>query len=595
MTQTQIIAATDELKESLECAIGAIHFKPKEHLEINVFQIHHSQRRIFHKEFTTANINQTYFITSFSEHNARPVIYQQRGAPRDGRSSLAGESGVQKRVDMGAFPDFDRYDGLGLAELVHKREVRSSELVEEAISRIEMRNPPINAIVSETFNSARAAAAAPSAGPFAGVPFLLKDMMASLAGVPMSCGNRVLAKIGMDHDDEIVCRYKGAGLIILGKTNMPEFGLAPVTESEALGPARNPWDLRRTPGGSSGGSAAAIAARIMPMAHGTDGGGSLRIPASCCGLFGLKPTRGRTPQGPSQGGSWRGFTVGHAITRSVRDSAALLDATMGSDVGAPYDIPRPIRPFLSEVGVAPGKLRIAFTTAPFLALSIHDDCIEGLNSTVKLLSSLGHEMVEATLPFDKERWLRAFMTIVAGETESDIRSASELVGHPLGFKDLEPSTYLAGLLGGAWSAADYASAAKYLQTWSRLVGDFFTRYDLLLTPTLAEPPTLIGALKPSSAELVIMNAIGRLNAGWFLKVTGLAKTLAKKLLEFMPYTPLFNVTGQPAMSVPLYWNRAGLPVGMQFAGRFGDEATLFRLAAQLEQAQPWFNRAPVGY
>jgi amidase len=303
----------------------------------------------------------------------------------------------------------------------------------------------------------------------------------------------------------------------------------------------------------------------------------------------------RTPQGPSQGGSWRGFTVGHAITRSVRDSAALLDATTGSDVGAPYDIPRPIRPFLSEVGAAPGSLRIAFTTAPFLAMSIHDDCIEGLNSTVKLLSSLGHDMVEATLSFEKEPWLRAFMTIVAGETESDIRSASEMVGHPLGFKDLEPSTYLAGLLGGGWSAGDYASAAKYLQTWSRSVGQFFTRYDLLLTPTLAEPPTLIGSLKPSGAELAIMNVIGRLKAGWLLKASGLAKTLAKKLLDFMPYTPLFNVTGQPAMSVPLYWNRAGLPVGMQFAGRFGDEATLFRLAAQLEQAQPWFNRTPVGY
>ena len=496
---------------------------------------------------------------------------------------------------MGAFADFDRYDGLGLAQLVRTGEVKSSELVEEVISRIETRNPQINAIVFKTFASARAAAAAPSAGPFTGVPFLLKDMSASLAGAPMSCGNRVLAKIGMDHDDEIVRRYKGAGLVILGKTNVPEFGLAPVTESEALGPARNPWDLTRTPGGSSGGSAAAVAARIVPMAHGADGAGSLRIPASCCGLFGLKPTRGRTPQGPIQGESWHGFSVGHAITRSVRDSAALLDATMGSDVGAPYDISGPAKPFLSEVGTAPGKLRIAFTMAPFLAKSIHDDCIQGLKSTLKLLSALGHEIVEATLPFDKEQWLLAFMTILAGETQSDIRSASALAGRPLGFKDFEPSTYIAGLLGSAWSAADYASAAKYLQTWSRRVGDVFTRYDVLLTPTLAEPPPLIGALKPSSAELTIMNVIGPLKAGWFLKVTGLAKMLSEKSLEFIPYTPLFNVTGQPAMSVPLHWNDAGLPVGMQFAARFGDEATLFRLAAQLEQAQPWFERVPAGY
>lgn len=495
---------------------------------------------------------------------------------------------------MGAFADFDRYDGMGLAELVRKGEVKSSELVEEAISRIEARNPQINAIIFKTYESARAAAAAPSAGPFAGVPFLLKDMLASLAGAPMSSGNRALANIMRDHDDEIVRRYKRAGLVILGKTNLPEFGLAAVTESEAFGPARNPWDLTRTPGGSSGGSAAAVAARILPMAHGTDGGGSLRIPASCCGLFALKPTRGRTPLGPSQGDSWRGFTVGHAITRSVRDSAALLDATMGGDVGAPYEVRAPARSFLSEVGAPPGKLRIAFTTAPFLARSIHDDCVQGVNSALKLLSALGHEIIEATLPFDKEQWLLAFMTIVAGETQSDIRRASELAGRPLGFKDFEPATYIAGLLGDAWSAGDYASAVKYLQAWSRRVGDAFTRCDVLLTPTLAEPPPLIGAMKPTNAELAFMNVIGPLKAGWFLKVTGFAKMLAEKSIEFIPYTPLFNVTGQPAMSVPLYWNDAGLPIGMQFAARFGDEATLFRLAAQLELAQPWFERAPTG-
>ena len=264
------------------------------------------------------------------------------------------------------------------------------------------------------------------------------------------------------------------------------------------------------------------------------------------------------PQGPIQGESWHGFSVGHAITRSVRDSAALLDATTGSDVGAPYDISGPTKPFLSELGTAPGKLRIAFTMAPFRAKSIHDACVQGLKSTLKLLSALGHEIVEATLPFDKEQWLLAFMTILAGETQSDIRSASALAGRPLGFKDFEASTYSAGLLGSAWSAADYASAAKYLQTWSRRVGDVFTRYDVLLTPTLAEPPPLIGALKPSSAELTIMNVIGPLKAGWFLKVTGLAKMLSEKSLEFIPYTPLFNVTGQPAMSVPLHWNGAGL-------------------------------------
>lgn len=493
---------------------------------------------------------------------------------------------------MAAFSDFDRYDGLGLAELVRKGDVAASELAEEAISRIEARNPPINAVTFKMFDSARAAAALPLTGPFAGVPFLLKDMGSSLAGVPMSAGNRALAKVLRDHDDEIVRRYKNAGLVILGRTNVPEFGLAPVTEPEAFGPSRNPWDLTRTPGGSSGGSAAAVAARMTPMAHGSDGGGSLRIPASCCGLFAMKPTRGRTPQGPIEGESWRGFAIGHAITRSVRDSAALLDATGGGDIGAPYDIPKPQRPFLSEVGASPGRLRIAFTTAPFLGKSVHEDCVRGLRSTVRLLSELGHDMVEATPPFDKEPWLLAFMTIVAGETRSDIRSASALVRRPLGFKDFELFTFLAGLLGDAWSAADYASAAKHLQRWSRQMGEFFTRYDVLLTPTLSEPPLPIGALKPTPAEFAFLSAIGLLKAGWFLILTGLAKTISERSLEFIPYTPLFNVTGQPAMSVPLHWNDAGLPIGMQFAGRFGDEATLFRLAAQLENARPWFDKAP---
>jgi len=495
---------------------------------------------------------------------------------------------------MAGISDFGQYDGLGLAELVRKGDASASELVEEAISRIEARNPKINAVILETFDSARVTAAQPLTGAFAGTPFLLKDMMASQAGLPMSGGNRALAKVCRDHDDEIVRRFQAAGLIILGRTNVPEFGLAPVTESEAFGPARNPWDLTRTPGGSSGGSAAAVAARMLPMAHGADGGGSLRIPASCCGLFAMKPTRGRTPQGPIQGESWRGFTVAHALTRSVRDSAALLDATMGADIGAPYEIQRPERPFLSEVGVSPGKLRIAFTTAPFLGKAVHADCVQALHATVRLLSDLGHDVIEATPPFDKEPWLLAFMTIVAGETQSEIRSAGELVGRPLGFEDFELFTFLAGLLGDAWSAGDYAAAANYLQRWSRQMGEFFTRYDVLLTPTLAEPPLPIGALKPTPAEFALMTAIGRLKAGWFLTLTGLAKTLSERSLAFIPYTPLFNVTGQPAMSVPLHWNAAGLPIGMQFAGRFGDEATLFRLAAELESAQPWFDKAPAG-
>jgi amidase len=496
---------------------------------------------------------------------------------------------------MGGIAEFERYDGLGLAELVRKREVSAFDLVEACIARIEARNPKINAVICKLYDAARRAAAEPGDGPFAGVPFLLKDLMAPLAGVPMSKGNRRLGAVPSDHDGEIVRRYQKAGLIIMGKTNTPEFGLAPVTEPEAFGPARNPWDLSRTPGGSSGGSAAAVAARIVPMAHATDGGGSIRIPASCCGLVGLKPTRGRTPLGPIAGENWRGFSAAHAVTRSVRDSAALLDASAGSDSGAPYEIPAPARPYLSEAGAQPGRLRIGYTAAPFLAKTIHDDCLEGLKAATVLLKDLGHEVVEATPPFDAEPWLMAFMTILAGETSSDIAQASVLAGRRLGFADFEAATYVIGLLGRSWSAGDYAAAANYLQSWSRRVGDFFENYDVLLTPTLAAPPTLIGALKPTPAEQALLKVIGPLRAGWFMKMSGLAKVFATKSLEFIPYTPLFNVTGQPAISLPLHWNAAGLPIGMQFAARMGDEATLVRLAAQLEQASPWFDRTPPGF
>jgi amidase len=496
---------------------------------------------------------------------------------------------------MGGIGQFENYDGLGLAALMRSGQVSAAELVEETIARIEAVNPKINAVICKLYESARAAALKPPEGPFAGVPFLLKDLMAALAGAPMSSGNRALAGVISPGDEEIVRRYRKAGLIFVGKTNTPEFGLAAVTEPEAFGPARNPWDVTRTPGGSSGGSAAAVAARIAPMAHGNDGGGSIRIPASCCGLFGLKPSRGRTPLGPRRGEAWRGYTIGHAITRSVRDSAALLDATAGVDVGAPYEIAPPARPYLAEVGAPPGRLRIAFTTAPLLARAVHPDCLDAVTAAVALLGELGHQVVEATPPFEAEPWLMALIKIIAGETACDIAAASEAAGRKLGRADFETATYVIGLLGATWSAADYASAAHYLQGWARRVGAFFEDYDLLLTPTLATPPLPIGALRPTGAEQAILKTIGTLRAGWFMKLSGLAGVLAQKSFEPIPYTPLFNVAGQPAMSVPLHWNAQGLPIGVQFAARLGDEATLFRLAAQLEQARPWFDKAPAGF
>lgn len=497
---------------------------------------------------------------------------------------------------MTFFPEFHKYDGLGLAELVRTKQILPAELVEEAISRIEAHNPKINAVIYKMYDQARVAAKGnlPDS-PFKGVPFLQKDMHATVEGVPTSCGTRLLKDIPQPHDSEIVRRYRAAGIIILGKTNVPEFSLLPYTEPEVFGPTNNPWDLTRTAGGSSGGSAAAVAARLVPLAGGADGGGSIRIPASCCGVFGLKPTRGRTPTGPDVGDIWRGFAQEHVLTRSVRDSAAMLDAIAGPETDAPYWAPPQQRPYFQEVTREPGRLRIAFTSHPFLGHEVHEDCRKGLEATVHLLEQLGHEVVEAAPQIDREAFAIAFLTMVAAETRGGIDWAAGQAGRKTSFADFEAGTSALALLGQAMSAGDYAKALNYLMASARGVNRFFEGYDVLLTPTLAQPPVLTGSLQPSGAERFLIRLVGRLNAAWLLSALGTIKPVANKTFSFMPYTPVFNVTGQPAMSVPLCWNEAGLPIGMHFVGRFGDEATLFRLAGQLERAQPWIDRVPAGF
>ena len=497
---------------------------------------------------------------------------------------------------MTRLPEYHKYDGLGLAELVRTKKVSPTELVEEAISRIEAHNATINAVIYKMYEQARKVAQGKVPdGPFKGVPFLLKDMHATVEGVPTSCGTRILKDVPQPHDSEIVRRYRAAGVILLGKTNVPEFSLLPYTESETFGPTNNPWDLTRTPGGSSGGSAAAVAARLVPLAGGADGGGSIRIPASCCGVFGLKPTRSRTPTGPDIGDIWRGFAQEHVLTRSVRDSAAMLDAIAGPDIGAPYWAPSPTRPYVQEVTTEPGRLRIAFTAHPFLGHDVHEDCRKGLTATVRLLKELGHELVEAAPEIDREEFAIAFLTILAGETRDEIDWAAGLAKRKTSFADFEAGTSALALLGQAFSAGDYAKALNYLLASARGVGRFFEGYDVLLTPTLSQPPLPTGSLQPSGAERFMVRLVGRLHAAWLLNALGVIKPLANKTFDFIPYTPVFNVTGQPAMSVPLYWNEAGLPIGMHFVGRFGDEATLFRLAGQLERAQPWSDRTPANF
>ena len=494
---------------------------------------------------------------------------------------------------MSGFSDYDKYDGLGLAELVCKKEVKPSELVEEAISRIEKLNPQLNAVIYKMYELARQTGDGDIPdGPFKGVPFLMKDIINAYAGVPLTNGSRFFKDFVPDHDSELVKRFKVAGIIVVGKTNTSEFGLVPITEPELFGPTNNPWDLTRTPGGSSGGSAAAVATRMVPLAHGADGGGSIRIPASCCGVFGLKPTRGRNPIGPDFGELWRGLACAHVLTRSVRDSAAMLDATAGPDIGAPYYAVPPARPFLSEVGTEPVKLRIAFTSKPFLGGIVDKDCVKGLEATARLCQDLGHEVIEAAPQIDGKAFAKAFLTIVCVEARAAIEEAEVLLNRKASFKDFEPSTWVLGLLGRQCRAPEFSRSLNLVQLTARQIGEFFRKYDVMLTPTLPMPPVVTGALQPKGSQLVAMKLLGRLNAGKLISMFSGIDVLAQHVFEFMPYTPLFNVTGQPAMSVPLYWNDEGLPIGMQFVGRYGDEATLFRLASQLEKARPWSERIP---
>ncbi|HEV8149140.1 MAG TPA: amidase [Gemmatimonadales bacterium] len=489
--------------------------------------------------------------------------------------------------------EYLRQDACGLAELVRTRAVSPRELVETAISRIERLNPLVNAVIHRMDESAQRAALGPlPEGPFRGVPLLLKDLLASIAGEPFECGSGLLRGFRAPHDSELVRRYRRAGFVILGKTNTPEFGLTPVTEPAACGPTHNPWDLSRTSGGSSGGSAAAVASGMVPVAGGGDGGGSIRIPASCCGLFGLKPTRGRTPMGPDVGELWHGAVVEHVLTRSVRDSAVILDATAGPDAGAPYFAAPPERPYREELQREPGRLRIAFTARPWLGGVVHPDCSAALLDAARLLETLGHEVEEASPVIDGPAFAEAFLTMICGELGEDLAEAERAVGRKATPKDLEHATWALGLLGRTLPAVRVTHAVRLLQRSARQIAPFFARFDVLVTPTLSAPPVKTGALQPTPRERFLLELLGGLRSGRLLRWAKILEQTAAKVFDFIPWTPVSNITGQPAMSVPLCWNAEGLPIGVHCIGRFGDEATLFRLAAQLEQARPWFDRLP---
>ena len=465
-------------------------------------------------------------------------------------------------------------DAVALADLVRRKEVRPLELVDASIAAIESVGTDLNAVNTSMFELARQEAKAVSAdAPFAGVPYLLKDIRVRYAGIPTSDGSALLRDRPAEFDSELVRRYKRAGLICLGKTNAPEFGLTATTEPRAFGPTRNPWDLGRTPGGSSGGAAAAVAARLVPLAHGSDGGGSIRIPASCCGVVGLKPTRGRNPLGPDYGDVMGGLVVEHVLTVSVRDCAALLDATASPDLGDPYWAPPPTRPFLQEVGAPPGALRIAVSTDGHVGSATAPECVQAVESATKVLESLGHRVEEAEPDYDVTAFRRAFTAIWFSNLAATLEGHVQAFGEQAVKSACEPSTLIYGVRGQRTSGAEYVGAVSVLQDIARTVARFFQRFDLWLTPTVATPPPPLGFLHPGPTDSDV-------------------RPFARRVKEFAPYTPLANATGQPAISLPLHWTDHDLPVGVHFTARFGDEATLLRLAAQLEEARPWRGRRP---
>ena len=494
---------------------------------------------------------------------------------------------------MGGFKEYGKYDAMGLAECVRKGDVTAAELCEEAIDRIEKINPQLNAVVTPMFDMGRKAAhqSLPDS-PFAGVPFLLKDLMFAFAGVPMTSGCKAYKNHVPDYDSEMVKRYKQAGLITLGKTNTPEFGLMGITEPELFGPCRNPWNKAYTPGGSSGGTASAVAAGLVPMAAGGDGGGSIRIPSAYCGLFGLKPSRGRNPSGPHHGQPWQGAVQEHVLTRSVRDSAAALDATQGPDRGAPFAIRPPAKPYLEELKTDPGKLKIGFTRASPIGTSVHPECAQAVVETAKLLEDLGHHVEETETGVDGKALANAYLTLYFGEMAADLEEMKIVLGRKVTRADVEDLTYMLALLGRTFSAGHFVAATRCWDAAARQMGHFFRDYDLFLTPTTAHPPAKIGELQPRAIEKKLMAVINTLGLGGVLKASGIVDQLAQKSLERTPFTQLANLTGLPAMSVPLYWTHAGMPCGSHFIAPFGEEALLFRLAAQLENARPWSQKKP---
>ncbi len=473
---------------------------------------------------------------------------------------------------MGRQAELMQKSAVEQAALVRSGQVSAEELLAAAIDAIETRNPTLNAVVVPLFDSARDAIRALRGDePFAGVPLLLKDMLAEYAGTPLSEGSRFLEGYLSPHDSELVARYRRAGFVVVGKTNTPEFASKPTTEPELFGPTRNPWDPERSAGGSSGGSAAAVAAGMTSVAHANDGGGSIRLPAAWCGLVGLKPTRGRNPLGPDYGDMAGGLIAEHVVTRTVLDTAALLDVSAGPAPGDPHVAPLPDRPFAQEVGRDPGRLRIAFSARPITGTEIHADCEAAVREVAALCESLGHDVEEATPTAATERMSEVFTTIWIAMVGWAIRDWERRIGRKPEEKWFEPHTWKMFTLEATRTPSDLLLAIQDMQRLAREIAPFFSERDVWLTPTATQPPVPLG----------------------YFDYTPEDRRRATRRMEDIPrFTSVANMTGQPAITLPLSWTEAGLPLGAQLIGRFGDEATLLRLAAQLEAARPWADRWP---
>ena len=470
------------------------------------------------------------------------------------------------------FSEYSNYDGLGLAELVKKGEVSPRELADTALDALERLNPKLSVITyMMTDYAEKIINEGLPQGPFTGVPFLVKDLISSIAGYPTNCGSRLYKGWTRDFNSEIINRFNRAGLVTIGRTNTPENGISASCEPVANGPSHNPWNTEHITGGSSGGSAAAVASGIVPVAHGGDGGGSLRMPSSCCGTFGLKPTRGRNPLGPDNSELWHGMIVEGAITRTVRDSAAMLDCTSGPDIGAPYWAIPPERPFLEEVNRDPGKLRVAIMPEAPSGDPVHEENKKAVTNTAKLMEELGHHVEAAAPVWDSADWDEAFMVILKANECMFLQDGAKIFNRTPSRDNLEHVNLWLLEEGKDIKAVDLLRALVVKNRVTRQIAHFFETYDILISPTLAAPPPKIGYISTDLDD--IQEMMGR-------------------LFPFMPFTAMFNLTGQPAMSVPLHWTPDGLPIGVQFAAKYANESLLYRLAGQLEKARPWIDKRP---